>query len=106
MTDFTDQPEPPVYYMAVQTFDCVQYTDVSQQQWFFDRIRFAYGGTNPNVRLDTDGTTILFFGSTRLHLTDWLYKGTTVLTDAALRASRTNLLRPVNDTFPETTPGA
>lgn len=85
---FSDQPDPPVYVNAVDTYDVVRYTDVSQAQWFMDRINFAYGGqATTNVRFDADGTTILWFGVYFLHLGDWLLKGDSPITDDALRTS-------------------
>ncbi len=97
MGTFSDHPDPPEYYQAVQTYDVVRYTAVSEAPWFFDRIQFAYGSTNANVRFDTDGTSIRWFSSLVLRLGDWLYQGKTPITDAQLR---TGALRPITETFP------
>lgn len=97
---YSDESDPPVYYQVVDTRDCVRYSDSAQAPWFMDRIRFAYGGTSTNVRLDSDGT-IRWFGYYWLHLGDWLYGGTTPVTDEVLRASH---LRPVGVDWPSATP--
>lgn len=94
---FSDQPDPPVYYQAIATSDVVQYTDVGQHQWFLDRIQYAFGSTNANVRLDADGTSIRWFSSNVLHLGDWLYQGKTAVTDSVLHSGS---LRPITETFP------
>lgn len=93
---YSNEPDPPDYYQVVDTADCVRYTDVGQAQWFMDRIQYAYGSTQTNVRLDD--TTIKWFGYYKLQLGDWLYKGTTPITDEVLRASA---LRPVASTWPD-----
>ncbi|SFO82204.1 hypothetical protein SAMN05421810_10171 [Amycolatopsis arida] len=96
---YSDEPDPPVYYQAVDAADCVRYTDVSQAKWFRDRINFAFGGQrSTNVRMDADGTTIRWFGYYVLRLGDWLYRGNTPITDEVLRASG---LRPVTTSWPE-----
>lgn len=97
MGTYSDQPDPPTYFQAIQTSDVVRYTDVAQQQWFLDRIRYAYGSTNANARIDPDGTTIRWFSSYVLPLGYWLYKGNTPVSDADLHAG---LLRPITETFP------
>jgi hypothetical protein len=84
---FSSQPDPPTYYHAVDTSDCVRYTAVAQAQWFMDRIQYAYAGSTTNARLDPDGSTIRWFGSYTLALGDWLYAGKTAMTDAVLRDS-------------------
>lgn len=85
---FSDEPDPPTYYYAVEAADCVRYTDVAQAKWFMDRINHAFGGqASTNVRMAEDGTTIRWFGYYWLHLGDWLYKGNTAITDEVLRAS-------------------
>jgi hypothetical protein len=92
---YSPEPDPPVYFQVVDTRDCVRYTDVAQAQWIMDRINYAYGGTDTDVRLE--GTTVRWFGYYRLDLGDWLYSGTTPMSDEVLRASQ---FRPVSDTFP------
>ncbi|OXM53779.1 hypothetical protein CFP71_21445 [Amycolatopsis thailandensis] len=99
---YSDEPDPPVYYQAVEATDCVRYTDVSQAKWFQDRINYAFGGqSSTNVRMADDGTTIRWFGYYWLRLGDWLYKGNTAITDEVLRASG---LRPILTTWPEDPP--
>lgn len=95
---YSNEPDPPYYYQAVDTHDCVRYTDVAQAQWFMDRIQFAYGSTKTNVRLD--GTTIRWFGYYSMDVGDWLYNGTTPMTDEVLRASQ---LRPLDSAWPDNT---
>lgn len=89
---YSNQPDPPVYFQAVDTYDCVRYTDPSQAQWFMDRINYAFGGTTANVRFADDGVTIQWFGVYFLHLGDWLLQGNTPATDDQLRLSTS---RPV-----------
>lgn len=89
---YSDAPDPPVYFQATDTSDCVRYTDPSQAQWFMDRINYAFGGTSANVRFDTDGVTIRWFGYYWLHLGDWLYHGDTAIPDDQMRASQ---IRPI-----------
>lgn len=94
MAQYSTEANPPNYYQVVNSHDCVQYTNVDQAQWFVDRINFAYGGTDARL----DGTVIRWFGNYTLNLTDWLYNGTTPMSDEVLRASQ---FRPLLDTFPE-----
>lgn len=95
---YSNEPDPPEYYAVVETKDCVRYTDPTQSQWFMDRINYAYSGTATNVRMD--GDTIRWFGYYRLDVGDWLWGGTTPITDEVLRAST---LRPVPGTWPDST---
>lgn len=92
---YSPEPDPPVYFQVVDTRDCVQYTEPGQAAWFIDRINYAFGGTETDARLD--GSTIRWFGYYHLDLGDWLYSGTTPMSDEVLRASQ---LRPVSNTFP------
>ena len=89
---YSNEPDPPVYYAVVDTKDCVRYTDPDQAQWFMDRIQYAYGG---DTRVE--GTTIKWFGYYRLDIGDWLYGGTTPMSDEILKASQ---LRPNLEEWP------
>lgn len=91
---YSNEPDPPTYHQVVDTHDCVRYTDVAQAQWFIDRVNWAYGG-GTDARLED--TTVRWFGYYQLALGDWLYNGTTAMSDQVLRASQ---FRPVLDTFP------
>lgn len=93
---YSNEPDPPVYYAVVDTRDCVRYTDAAQAQWFMDRIQYAFGGTDTNIRLD--GTTIRWFGYYALPIGDWLYAGNIPMTDEVLKASA---FRPTLETWPE-----
>lgn len=93
---FSNEPDPPVYFNVVDTRDCVQYTDVDQAPWFMDRIDNAFAGSTTNVRMDSDGTTILWFGYYRLALGDWLYAGNIAMSDEVLKASA---FRPTVETW-------
>lgn len=98
MSLYSDEPDPPVYFQAVEAADCVKYTNVSQAKWFMDRINAAFGGqATTNVRMAEDGTSIRWFGYYWLRLGDWLYRGNTAVTDEVLRASG---LRPIVAQWP------
>lgn len=100
MGQYSDQPDPPVYHQVIETKDCVRYTDPRYAQWFVDRINFVYG--DANVRVD-ETHTIRWFGYYALRVGDWLYSGTTPVTDEVLRASQ---LRPAGSVWPlEAAPG-
>lgn len=93
-----DPPQPPEYFRVVETTDIAHYTDVSQAPWFIQRIETAFGGPQSvNVRMDSDGTTILWFGYYYLRLGDWLWRGQVRVTDEILRYST---LRPHDEVFP------
>lgn len=99
---FSNAPDPETYYQVAQTRDIVKYNDVSEAQWFRDRLAYAYGGyAYVNVRMDADGTTILWFGGYRLPLGSWLYAGTTPMTDEQVYFST---LRPTDRMFPDVPP--
>lgn len=95
---YSQEPDPPVYYAVVNTADLVRYTDSAQAQWFIDRINYAYGGYTANVRIEPDGSTIRWFGYYFLGLGDWLWQGTSPMSDEVVRASA---LRPVPLDFPD-----
>lgn len=95
MGQYSSEPDPPNSYQIVDTHDCVQYTNTSQAPWFCDRINFAYGG-DTDARLE--GGVVKWFGNYRLNVGDWLYNGTTPMSDEVLRGSQ---FRPVLDTIPE-----
>jgi hypothetical protein len=92
---YSDEPDPPDYFAVVDTRDCVRYTDVSQAQWFIDRINAAFAGNETEARLD--GTTVKWFGYYNLPLGDWLYGGQVSMSDEVLKASA---FRPTFDTWP------
>lgn len=98
---FTDEPEPPEHYRAVETFDLVRYTDVSQAKWFFDRLAWQAGGrwSDVNARLDpVDGTTIRWYGNYyNLPLGHYLYDGSIPLTPEQVGNSS---LRPLDHQWP------
>ncbi|WP_027944024.1 hypothetical protein [Amycolatopsis taiwanensis] len=99
---YSDEPDPPIYYQAVESYDLVRYTDVSQARWFMDRINYAFGGQQAtNVRMGEDGETIRWFGYYFLHLGEWLYKGNTACSDEVLRFSG---LRPIMTEWPDDPP--
>lgn len=96
MGTYSDHPDPRVYYQVVDTKDCVRYTDPAEAPWFRDRINWAYSGTPTNVRME--GDTIRWFGGYYLHIGDWLYAGTTPVSDYTVRNSS---LRPILQSWPD-----
>lgn len=95
--------EPTEYTRVVKTLSALRYTDVSQYEWFKDLLEQTHYGIN--VRLDEDGTTILYWGYYRLPLGWWLIQYSEPVSDEFIRSSLSDY-RPVADWPPSETGGA